>query len=246
MSAVLTWIGDHTNPQSSPSGDSLAIADRVYYTEVLHGKEAVINAEAVRLPRGNIATFAIPGVSSANWIVEEAVTSKDKWGKATLTRKWALLTTPPPSEWSLIPLELNPPITAAGYFSSLSEDDRDKVYAARHAATPELRFAIQSKWLAGGSAALMNSLLAKWRRGMETFYVAGMKFQFSSYSFTSPGCTAGGYRETPGNPGGYTLPTLSWLRLADEITCSSGLYKKVSTWLGGPSGHWDTDIYPAA
>jgi len=43
-------------------------------------------------------------------------------------------------------------------------------------------------------------------------------------------------------------PSFSWLRLADSLNhagVNGSMYKITRTWVGGPAGYWDPDLYPS-
>jgi hypothetical protein len=95
--------------------------------------------------------------------------------------------------------------------------------------------------------------------GAETYYLAGIKYQFYWHSFALPPYTTtipapsghltrGGFTQDPQGPLNGTFPTdMEWLRLADAlqcIGCNGSCFKVTSTWLGGPGGHWDSKLYP--
>lgn len=118
---------------------------------------------------------------------------------------------------------------------------------------------------------LALELLDKTRQGEETFYLAGFKVTWSQYYFIPVDLNPGGYIEDPvlsgtlpwffysdnGTPGGNDIflnlasqvaPAfyengLSWLRLADTIRYQRTWFKITATWLAGPYGHWDAQIY---
>jgi hypothetical protein len=92
--------------------------------------------------------------------------------------------------------------------------------------------------------------LYKWLGlGHETYYLAGIKYSWITHSFVPPEIEQGAFIESP--QGGPLMgdTTFSWLRLADVLEpagVNGSVYKLTSTWLGGPGGHWDPDLYPTA
>lgn len=82
--------------------------------------------------------------------------------------------------------------------------------------------------------------------GHETYYLAGLKYMYIRHYFTLPELSLGGIIQAPtwGPMDGNT--ELSWLRLADApepIGVNNSIIRVTSTWLGGPSGHWDPILY---
>jgi hypothetical protein len=93
------------------------------------------------------------------------------------------------------------------------------------------------------------NLLDKLRKGEETYYLAGFKYTWWYFSYTLPILSDGGIIETPSGPGvvATAFPAdQSWLRLADNmipVGVNGSMFKITLTYLGGPQGHWDSDIY---
>jgi hypothetical protein len=82
--------------------------------------------------------------------------------------------------------------------------------------------------------------------GHETYYLAGVKYCYIRHYFNYPMVSMGGIIQAPqfGPRAGDT--TFSWLRLADAVEpvgVNGSAFKLTSTWLGGPSGHWDATLY---
>ena len=120
---------------------------------------------------------------------------------------------------------------------------------------------------------LANLLQTKYQQGIDSFYLAGYKITWSQFYFLMPEMTPGGYIEDPissgwlppyfwssdASSGGFNqflaiaeildLATyqggISWLRLADSVQYERTWMKITRQWLGGPSGHWDPDLYPS-
>ena len=92
------------------------------------------------------------------------------------------------------------------------------------------------------------AVLLRWLDiGYETYYLVGTKYSHIWYSFTFPPLSAGGVIE-PFPTGGPRAgdASLSWLRLADNpepAGVNGSVHKITSTWLGGPTGHWDSVLY---
>jgi hypothetical protein len=95
---------------------------------------------------------------------------------------------------------------------------------------------------------LFGILLLDWlSHGHETYYMAGTKYSHVWYSFNLPTLNNGGVIEPFPNAGPRMGDaSLSWLRLADNpepAGVNGSVYKITSTWLGGPNGHWDNNLY---
>lgn len=253
----LVWkhkpVPEGSNPAwfvPAPEGDCLECGERIYYDEVIHGRLGEVMVRALQLPKGTLGTFALPGTAIAlNWIVDRSSTRKSKPGMGTLTLRWALLATPPPPEFAIIPAELYPPlISNKRAFGTLTKEEAAKCNLYRSGGTAEMKDNAIRALSASPVEKLpiFEALFEKWERGVETYYIAGLRFIYTSYAFTAPNGTLGGFRETPPPPvSGFTWPAnMSWLRLSDEIAHADGIFKYNQTWLGGPDGHWDPDLYP--
>ncbi len=146
----------------------------------------------------------------------------------------------PPDEYSLKPFEVNPRIESHPAFSTLDEDDQEKVRAWIDAPDP----ATKAKLKLLVTDATAQLLGQKRLKGIETYYLAGWTYTWSLYSWTIPTLVDGGYIETPSGPlSGYLGSGLDWLRQADDLDYNGTHYKLTRAWLAGPSGHWDADLY---
>lgn len=245
MPSTLKFIGAADTAQNAPEGNGLRLAERITYQEVKHGREAEVYQYALLRPKGTAANFAVPGGVAADWVVEEATVTKQERGRATCTITWGLLATPPPASFAIVPFEITPALARHAMFSSLTEADVDQVEAYVRASDTWMQGQLAKAINTRTNANLIWRLIQKRRRGQETWYVAGLKYLYTYYLFVAPSVTIGGYRETPVHPTLGSWPAgMSWLRASDEWAYENGLHKVTKTWLGGPSGFWDADIYP--
>lgn len=119
--------------------------------------------------------------------------------------------------------------------------------------------------------ALAQELQQKFSNGFDTFYLAGFKVTYSYYNFLPILMNPGGYVQDPvtegglpfyfwsdnGTPGGNNIFTylsetvdpilygggFSWLRQCDYQSYQRTWFKITQTWIGGPDGFWDAQIY---
>ena len=96
--------------------------------------------------------------------------------------------------------------------------------------------------------ALAQALFKKLIRGEETFYLAGWRYTSVFYSYTLPTLEIGAVIQSPNGIGPITINDnkITWLRLADIVESAGvggSVWKITRTWLGGPNGHWDRDLY---
>lgn len=121
--------------------------------------------------------------------------------------------------------------------------------------------------------ALALKLVRVLQKGAETFYLAGWKVSWSQYSYLPPKLNPGGYIEDPVLEGGlpsifwssdasgsltsniltaYSAlvnPTFyedgfSWLRQADDLDLQRTWMRVTHSWIGGPLGRWQSELYP--
>jgi len=146
----------------------------------------------------------------------------------------------PPDEYGLHPFEVNPKLEQHPLFASLDRATRAAVRTAVDSQTSATRDSSYT-----GLSTLAKKLADKLLEGKETYYLAGWTYTWSTYSWAIPGLTDGGTIETPGGPLASYLGTgVDWLRHADDLDFNGQHHKKTLTWLGGPAGHWDSELYP--
>lgn len=96
-------------------------------------------------------------------------------------------------------------------------------------------------------SALALELVKKLEAGREAFYMAALRYSWTTHSFTIPTMYRGGWIEAPGGPlAGYFVADIDWLREADDLQYSAGIWRLTRSWLGGPNGHWDLQLYSVA
>jgi hypothetical protein len=240
---VPIWKG-YSGLVEVPQSGTFRAAERVSFTQVFEGKYSDGFTYWNARPRGSAWTFTVVGVS-ADFVVEESTLELvDKGGRARITTLYLYLGSVPPDEWSMVPFEINPAIERHTFFSTLTQEDLRKAKALFNAATAAGQTAIQGVIASTTNATLTTNLVNKWLRGEETFYLAGFKFQHTLYFTSAPTTSEGGFIQTPtGAFSGYIPGGMSWLRQADELIWSNGLWKLTRTWIGAPGGWWDTDLY---
>ena len=224
----------------------LRLAERITYAQQLAGRYADAFAFANSHPRGSIWTISVSGATGL-FCVDDTSLDLQKGGKGVVTVNYLYLGVTPPDEFALTPFEINPPIEKNPCFASLTKDDLDKARTAFNAATAAGQTTLTNAITSTTNNALTTSLINKWLRGEETYYLAGFKFQHTLQSFSAPEGFEGGVIQEPfGAFAGYVSGAgLEWLRQADELVWSNGIWKLTRTWIGAPSGHWDSDLYPA-
>jgi hypothetical protein len=236
---------------ATPDSNGLKFAERISYTERLAGRfnDAFLYARSHY--RGSVWTLQVGTGFAAKvgyFSVEDSSVETEKGGKGVVTVNYQSLDVMPPEEFALTPFEIQPPILKNVYFASLTEADRKKARAAFNAATAAGNTSITAAIEGTVNKDLTKALVNKWLKGEENFYLAGLKFQHTLFSFMAPAASPGGFIQFPfGTFSGYVSAAgMSWLRQSDEVIWNNGLWKLTRTWMGAPSGQWDTDLYPTA
>jgi len=230
-----------------PDSGQMKLAERITVQQKFAGRYNDCLLFAVAHPRGSIWTITFNGAPNL-FQVEDCDLDAQKGGKGFVTVNYLFLGLTPPDEFSLTPFEINPPIERNAFFATLSEDDLNLARGLLKPSSDQALISIMNAVNASANKTLIQSLANKWLKGEETYYLAGFKFQHTIYSFTAPNGDAGGYIQAPfGAFAGYIGAGLnvSWLRQSDEVVWANGLWKLTRTWIGGPPGQWDPDLYSA-
>lgn len=264
---LLVWRGPTNALVMAPTSPKLQYTDRVRATDIYMGAQSVCVANM--LARGTFGTGFRTG-----WVVNQCTVDTQRGTIGTLTYEWeaggSSATQPLPiGTPSLKPQELYPKIERNGIFAGIDATTISIVYNALYLATNAQGQVLggdqfltakiinggpdgQGHYTSGTAAtqlALAQNLLSKMMIGEETYYLAGWRYTYEVYSYTAPTVGPGGIIGTPGGPYAGILPgNVSWLRLADDLDPAGvhgSMYKLNVTWLGGPNGHWDSDIYSA-
>jgi len=197
------------------------------------------DCEAALPAKGTLGSDAFAG-----WLVDSATLNPDMRGLgATLIVRFTNSSgsgqSLPEDTWRLESVEDNPRVERHPRYSSLTAQNLEDVQTAvqgRDDTTRDTAYA--------ALPALGQELVDKMRRGQESYYAAVRRYVWTTSSFVPPAAVDGGTIEVPGGPGlAYLNPGFDWLRMADDLEYQNGVYKITSTWLGGPNGHWDPDIY---
>lgn len=163
-------------------------------------------------------------------------------------------------DFSLEPQEIYPKIERNNFFSGITADTVSAVYNCLYAfnrSTPNSANSIiqdlvtnaQDGGTSGTQTALAFELLGKLQNGEESYYIAGYRYSFSTYSYTEPTLSNGGIIGTPAGPISSLPGGIAWLRLADRVEpagVNGSMYKLTQNWIGGPSGYWDSDLYTSS
>jgi hypothetical protein len=227
----------------SPTSPVYSFGDKNTCTRTFRASFAICLTWAPRKGATGTGILALPG-----YTVMKSTCSKQSRGIGELVVEYeassaASGATLPPDKFSLEPFEVNPKVEQHQYFSALSVTDREKVRAWVDAAEEATRAENKGK-ITGANSALMLALGEKILKGVETFYMAGVKYTWTTSLWTVPALSAGGYVETPFGPMAPYLGTgFSWLREADSCNYTGSYYELTRSWMGGPSGHWDPDLY---
>jgi hypothetical protein len=257
------WVGA-TSPVITPESGNFIAGERAQWRQVWEGTYA--SCKAAMKPRGYFGT-ALDGYGMLGWVVTncELVSVRGARGKLTITwdpggsDAWVAL---PCDDFNVETIELYPRIerhklfnqtsTGSGSMADITLPMLSLCYASVHGHSAEARAAAYAQingYADADQKDLGTVLVDKLRKGEETFYLAGFKYIWWYFSYALPSLSDGGVIQAPYGPG--TVPTalpagLSWLRLADSMSnagVNGSMFKVTRTFLGGPAGHWDTDLY---
>jgi hypothetical protein len=252
--SLIIWRGTTLLFAGSDTGQFVA-SDRIRFTDTLFGPINLCYSSMP--PRGAFGTvnFNGIGIDRSGWVCNQASVTNQRAGIGKMTIEWeaggAYATAAlPVGTFSMKPQELYPKIERNPFFSGITYQTIQQVYSALYAQTQTggstAYNAIQNN-TNPTQVALGNALLNKLLNGEETYYLAGWRYTYESFSYSRPSPAIGGDVETPGGPMNGALPSnVSWLRLADDVDpagVNGSMYRRSLTYLGGPSGHWDLDIY---
>ena len=255
MSLVI-WKGPTNALVYQPNAPRLVYGDRVKAVDIYKGQQSLC-AESM-LARGTFGTGL-----RAGWVVNQCTCDTSRGDVGTLTIEWeaggSSADQPlPVGDFSLEPQEIYPKVERNPFFTGITADTVSAVYnclysfdrnGANSANTiiQERVTNAQDGGTPGTQTAFALELLGKLQNGEESYYIAGYRYSFSTYSYTAPSLSPGGIIGTPGGPIAGDLPgSVQWLRLADKIEpagVNGSMYKLTQNWIGGPSGYWDSDLY---
>lgn len=235
---------------ATPNSDQFRLAERIFYIQEFEGAKNAIFTYCNMFSRGSLWTIA--GYGGAFWVEETTITpSKGNKSVGRITYAWT--GSVPPPEWSITPFEINPALPRHPFFAALTSDQIQQVYQDFQTTNAQGLAALAAAIAASPNKTLQGALLTKWIQGKETWYLAGFKYVWSQFYTSFSGTVLrGGYRENPilsvngAGPGSSYVPQGSgwdYLRDADEMVWSNGLFRVTRTWIGAPGGIWDTDLY---
>lgn len=91
---------------------------------------------------------------------------------------------------------------------------------------------------------LALKLIKKIQQGNESWYMATLRTGWTTHSWTIPTLSRGGFREPVQGPlASYFVADIDWLREADDLQYSNGIWRWGRSWLGSPLPGWDPDVY---
>ena len=256
--ALKIWRGPTTALVLAPESGGVTLTDRIRSTDVYMGTYALCASNL--LARGTFGSG-----SRAGWVVNQCSLQSLRGGIGKLSIEWEAggtsATNPlPVGNPSLQPQELYPKVERNSYFQGTSGvtgapttpieyNTIQLAYNALYTATQSGSASAKSKGdkLTGDQKKHFDKLFAKLMAGEETYYLAGWRYTYETYSYTLPTVYRGAVVETPGGPLSSVLPSgVDWLRLADNLDpagVAGSMWKLTKNYLGGPGGHWDPDLY---
>lgn len=231
------WVGNNTTLVELANSGEKVFGDKVRLVKRYSSTYAVCLAAA--LSKGTTGSGG-----TAGYRVSQSTVTKDRGGMGFLTIDWEANSSSsgadlPPDEYGLLPFEVNPRLEQHPLFAALTDAQREDVREAiDHSDINNRKSAIAA--LTGEPLLLAQKLL----KGIDSYYLAGWTYQWTFYGWTIPTISDGGVVETPGGPlDGYLGTGVDWLRQADSYEFTGTHHRLTRTWLGGPTGHWDSDLY---
>jgi hypothetical protein len=254
--SLIVWKGPTNALVYQPNSPRLVYGDRVKAVDIYKGQQSLC-AESM-LARGTFGTGL-----RAGWVVNQCTCDTSRGDIGTLTIEWeaggSSADQPlPTGDFSLEPQEIYPKVERNQFFTGITADTVSAVYnclysfdrSGANSANTIIQERVTNAQDGGASGiqtAFAFELLQKLQNGEESYYIAGYRYSFSTYSYTAPSLSPGGIIGTPAGPIAGDLPNgVQWLRLADKIEpagVNGSMYKYTQNWIGGPSGYWDSDLY---
>lgn len=185
--------------------------------------------------------------SLTGYVLQESVVTHERGDIATLTDTWAAggddaddeITPLPADEVAVNPTNQNPELLTHPRYASLSGKQIALVETAMQGATEAMREGAYNALFADA-----QEVVDKMRAGNRTYYLAALRYSWATHYYGIPIITRGGYAESPSGPlASYFVSDIDWLREADDLQYSNGIWRLTRNWLGGADGKWDRDIY---
>lgn len=245
MSATKTWKGPVTALVELPDSPVWEFGDVVTQTRSYKGLHSFCLQEAGQ----NLLKNTLGAGDFAGFKVVRTRVTRERGDVGKLEVVWASWTTEatgsalPEDEFAVIPENLSPRIEKHELFSSLDTEQLALVHDAVQGATEEARQEAWDELVAQGNV-FATDLVEKLERGQESYYLCALRYVWVTHSWTLPTIDRGGYVQAPLGPlAGYFVSDIDWLREADDLQYQNGIYRWTRSWLGGPLGHWDLDLY---
>ena len=248
VTPVFVTGGGVSLPVNTPDSGKFVLDYKWRWTDKKKGDYATISSQIN-------SGFYTRGTINGGWIITQTRVETEKGAVATLEIDYESISGQlPPDEPDLQRENLQPHIERHPMFAALDPiKDIGLVQQAFAAYQASGQATAQNQFAASPNADLCQKLFEKLRRGFETYYLAGSHYVWNQYYLPGeiPSLSNGGYTQAPGGPYTGLLPAnVQWLREADSLSQGQysplgGIQKVTRSWIGGPNGWWDPDIYPA-
>jgi hypothetical protein len=222
----------------TPESGALEFGAVITLTKVYRAKYSVCLANAK--DKGTVGSGATSG-----YLIASSKVTPERGGLGTLTDTWVVggpdaspeTMSLPPDEVSVRPSNLSPRVERHPRYVTLTAAQLELVEGALRAATADRATAYAALPTLG------KNLVDKIRAGNESYYLAAVRYSWAAHSYSIPTATRGGYVEAIDGPlEGYFASGIEWLREADDLQYSNGIWRLTKTWQG--SDAWDTELYP--
>jgi hypothetical protein len=235
--AAVTWKGTTTQLVEASNSPAYDAGDRASKTRVYHGLFSY--CETVF---GNFAKGTIGSGAEAGYVVEKSSLRKLRGGIGQITVEWVAATSGsgqplPPDEVAVSATSQSPRLERHPNYASLTAEELQEVDNCLRMPDATAR-----KNKIATLTTLPKELVNKILKGNESYYLATLRYSWVTHSYSLPTTTRGGYIDTISGPlAGYFVAGIVWLREADNLDNSNGVWRRTITWAGSDS--WDADIY---
>lgn len=250
MPAAAKWVGPTNQLLELPESPSYELGDiviqrRMYRCQFDYGESIIAG-----FSKGTAGTGAQSG-----YVVSSAKLERERGDIGRITVSWGAAGSGsgqslPADEVSVQPSNLSPRLETHPLFAPLANmevaapdpqpvlDVAENVVRAQNA---DDRTFYRDQLAA---IPLALKFIEKIRQGKESWYLASLRYSWATHSWTVPTMYRGGWIQAPLGPlANYFVADIDWLRESDDLQYSNGIWRLTRSWLGGPLGAWDTDLY---
>lgn len=238
MPASVTWKGPTTQLVEATNSPSYKVSDRIIQTRAYHCLFSYGESQLGNFAKGTAGTGG-----QAGYTVGDSALTKQRGNIGLLTVNWEASSASsgqplPGDEVNVSATNQSPRTERHPAFATLTAAEFKQVADALAAPDAKLRKPIYDLLPALGKS-LVDIII----KGNESYYLATLRYQWTTHSYTIPNSTRGGYVEALSGPlASYFTGTIVWLREADDLQYANGIWKRTRSWLG--ADQWNATLYP--